>query len=428
MILLKYEDTVDKGFVRGFCYKMILGYTLGMEGFPTQSSEQDGSLINVENNLVDHQKTAEYVSRVKAGEDFETMLAGSSVKMKEAVAIGLKEFPTNDLVGHPKTLEYINRAVAGEDVDSMLNGLPEKMKEAVLIGLSEIKAVEKPEQVQAKTANNEEILAEKEAKEKETQKKIEELRRKLGATPNPGQNIESKEEMISRMDQTEFAEWLSQNMTEEELKNVGMYQLLTTRPENRLAEIEDSLKGNDDDNKVLLNRRMRMLPDLKKWALESENVLRKYQKGVDGIVGVEGTGWQHYQINEDETPRERDRIKGYVSLEAEGLLEKFDSAVMSDIVETLQMRGYHGQVKFPSTGGGLFDRFDNIVVHGNNDQETNNALTIIKEVLAKHKINTVFEQTGRDGFDENGNKTSHTQILADKVSRTVRERLGLGTG
>ena len=284
--------------------------------------------------------------------------------------------------GEQKIQEYVDRIKKGESKDLIFKDLPESFRIGIERGLGESLVNENNEQK------------------------------------------ESENNPFEKMNQDEFADWLSQNLTEEEFKKVGMYNLLTARPEFRALVISDSLKKSGEEPE-LYQRRLSMLPALKKWATESEGVIRKYIKNNEGIIGVEGSGWQHYKINESEIPREKDRIKGYISLAMDGLFDKFNSEVMSNILETLKTQGYHGQVKFPQQGGGLYERFDNIVIHGNNDIETQKALKIIKEVLDKYQIATIFQQVGRDGIDENGKKTSHTDLLSQKVEGAIKKRFGL---
>lgn len=248
----------------------------------------------------------------------------------------------------------------------------------------------------------------------------------LGITPH---NKESEKSLLEKMNQDEFADWLSNNLTEEDIRSGGIYGLLTIRPENRDQFIKDKLDESRDPSVkgILFQRREKMLSDLKKWSADNENVLRKYgkSKNIEGIESEEGDGWFHYKINESKIPREKDRIKGYISLAADKILEEFNPTVISDILETLKDTGYHGQVKFPSKGSALYDKFDNIVIHGNNSTETQKALVIINDVLKKHQIKTVLEKTGKDGVDEKGKKTSHTDLLAQQVEKTAKERLGI---
>ena len=62
-------------------------------------------------------------------------------------------------------------------------------------------------------------------------------------------------------------------------------------------------------------------------------------------------------------------------------------------------------------------RFDNMVIHGNDEDMVNVALMAAMKVLALNKV----EIDGYDeGFDEDGK--SHTEILANRVKAAVRER------
>lgn len=319
----------------------------------------------------------------------------------------MEQLPTTEAseapfsAGQAKIQEYADRIRAGESKESIMQGLPPSFVEGIEAALW----LDAGPQVFEETGETTPTDID--------QEEIDHLRSTLGIE---GDAVQEKSPVES-MDQDAFANWLVEHLSGEDLRKVDLYTLLTVRPENRLAFIEDAKKDPTDPG-TLYERRAAMLPELRAWASDAEKLLFAHPSG--DIRGVSGTGWNHFVINESASSgKAEDRKKGYVSLSGAHVLETFTPEVMEDILETLRVHGYHGQVKFPMTGGQLFDKFDNIVIHGDSDGETDLALSIVQEVLAIHEVGVQFTQTGADGVSAEGKKTSHSDLLA----ASVRERI-----
>lgn len=307
--------------------------------------------------------------------------------------------------GQAKIQEYVDRIRAGESKESIMQGLPPSFVEGIEAALWLDAGPEAYTELSAPSPESD-----ADAKE------IDRVRSTLGIAPSE----EAERSPVESMDQDTFADWLVEHLAPEEVGHIDLYTLLTIRPENRLAFLEDAKKDPTEPG-TLYERRVAMLPKLRVWASDAEKLLFAHPSG--DIRGVSGTGWNHFVINEAGSPgKEEDRKKGYVCLSGESVLETFTPEVMEDILETLRAHGYHGQVKFPMTGGQLFDKFDNIVIHGDTDLETDRALSVVEQVLAIHKVGTQFTQTGADGETAEGKKTSHSDLLASSVRDRILAR------
>lgn len=306
--------------------------------------------------------------------------------------------------GEMKVQEYVARINAGESKEEIFEGLPQSFRDGIDRALSSD---------DTSFVSFESVVPEDISETQSDRESIEAIEKELGIS-HASEQEGDEEALVATLDQDQFAEWLVEHVTPEDARKVDIYTLLTVRPENRLAFLEDALSSGAQQ---LVERRIAMLPTLRAWATEAEKVLNAHKDGA--IRGVSGTGWNHFVINEGEVPKEEDRAKGYVCLSGEEALTQFTPVVMEDILESLRGAGYHGQVKFPMTGGQLFDKFDNIVVHGDSDEETLKALTIIRDVLATHVLEVKFTQSGKDGIDEEGKKTSHSDLLAKQVYKKI---------
>ena len=327
--------------------------------------------------------------------------------------------------GEAKVLEYADRIEAGED--GVFEGLPPSFRVGIQAELErrmqERVAARASGESDAEDAQPDVVEAVPEENEAQIQVEIDDIRRELGlgeyadATETP----ESQEaNPIEKMDQDQFAEWLIENLKPEDLKHIEVYTLLTLRPENRAQFIEDA-RTSPDGMGVLYHRRVAMLPQTREWAAEAAKVLDAHQSGE--IDGASRTGWNHFVINKEAgIGKEEDRIKGYINLSGENILETFNADAMEAILQALRDGGYHGQVKFPEAGAQLFDKFDNIVIHGNSDEETQKAIDIVKGVLTDRAIEVQYTQLGKDSVNENGEKKSHSQLLAEHIRSEITAR------
>ena len=281
--------------------------------------------------------------------------------------------------GQAKIQEYADRIRSGESKESIMQGLPPSFVEGIEAALAQDVPPES--------------LAESQAASSE-------------AAP------------VESLDQDAFAQWITEHLSKEEILRLDLYTLLTVRPENRLAFIADALAASESAG-VLYERRVALLPELRAWSAEAESLVTQHPSGA--IRGVSGTGWNHFIINESsDTAKQEDRKKAYVCLENADLLHTFTPEVMEDILAALRDHGYRGQVKFPMTGGQLYDKFDNIVLHGDTDEESERGLAIVTEVLTARALPVQFTQYGQDGIDESGKKTSHSDMLAASIRARVQ--------
>ena len=85
---------------------------------------------------------------------------------------------------------------------------------------------------------------------------------------------------------------------------------------------------------------------------------------------------------------------------------------VTKFMQKLQEVGYNGQVKVPTLPTGLLFRFDNVVFHGDTDEDTEKALRVAQELFGDKLLQT---QKGKDGENAQGKHTSYSSLLAEKV-------------
>jgi hypothetical protein len=218
--------------------------------------------------------------------------------------------------------------------------------------------------------------------------------------------------------QQEFAYWLQNNI--DNLANIkrpsdapsgfsplisnsnsrAIYDILTARPENRI--------------KTLLSTNEKV--DYKKEAAYYE----KFKNKIYNLFTNSDSNGGWFQLNfgnQKNTEKDGLRRKGYITV-SKNNLDLFTnnlSDILSGLNVALQEKGYNGSFKVSTSLGRLVDSFDNIVIHGANEQEVDKALEIINDYLTKNNIENIIAQKGKDGNLKDGSKSSHTQILAESV-------------
>jgi len=207
---------------------------------------------------------------------------------------------------------------------------------------------------------------------------------------------------LSEMTQDEYGEWLSQNLLEE----YDLYDQLVMRPEYRTTTSKDrgdilaSLMGTPKFK--LYKQRMDEFDEF--WL-----TLRKLNAA--GGVRTVGSGldWNNFEINSGTVGHSES--KGYLTFKEP--LKSLDPGRLSVFMEKLKSSGYNGQVKVPSgRASGLVFRFDNIVFHGNTDEDTQKAMAIAEEIFNGELSHT---QVGKDGDNAKGEHKSHSELLAEKI-------------
>lgn len=222
---------------------------------------------------------------------------------------------------------------------------------------------------------------------------------------------------LDRLSQQEFAYWLQNNRSilESEFKKTknlagheievnpyqnGYYNLLTAKPELRqliIAQQGTLADAPFDDARTYY-----------KMMMQEEEKYKNADSNPD---------WLEFSFGATKnTEADGMRRKGYITI-SPASLETFKGSVpdmLKKLNEALDGQ-YNGSFKVAQKLTTLTNQFDNIVIHGANEQEVDKALEIIHKVLSENNVMNSIAQKGKDGIKENGEKTSHTSLLADKI-------------
>ncbi len=222
---------------------------------------------------------------------------------------------------------------------------------------------------------------------------------------------------LDRLSQHEFAYWLQNNRSvlESELKKTknlagheievnpyqnGYYNLLTVKPE--LRQLIIAQQG------ILADAPFDDARTYYKMMMQEEGKYKNADSNPD---------WLEFSFGATKnTEADGMRRKGYITI-SPASLETFKGSVpeiLKKLNEALEGK-YNGSFKIAQKLTTLTNQFDNIVIHGANEQEVDKALEIIHKVLSENSIINSIAQKGKDGIKENGDKTSHTSLLADKI-------------
>lgn len=213
-------------------------------------------------------------------------------------------------------------------------------------------------------------------------------------------------ERLAAMSQDEYAAWLEDHLLEEH----DLYNQLVCRPEFRV------LTSNE---RAQLYLRIKETPEYALYKVAVEDLdqfwLARKKLGESGGVRTvgEGSAWSNFEINDG--VEGHSESKGYLTFkEPERSLTPKN---LTEFMRELQIAGYNGQVKVPALASGLLFRFDNVVFHGDADDDTEIALSVAKKVFGDQILRT---QKGADGDNAEGKHSSHTQLLAERVEHARR--------
>ena len=220
---------------------------------------------------------------------------------------------------------------------------------------------------------------------------------------------------LARMTREEFSQYLIDHTKEygDMTNNDGfrnnhpsfIYAELVLRPEYRgisWAEMVEESKLDQKDYD-LYNQTMDNV---------SLNWGSNTKPGITFSVGT--SGFAHWKIR-DKGSIDGKRRKAYLTLSDP--IHDLTPQIISKVIEAIDAAGFEGQFKMTTDPKEASQRFDNMVIHGNDEDMVNVALMAAMKVLALNKV----EIDGYDeGFDEDGK--SHTEILANRVKAAVRER------
>lgn len=214
---------------------------------------------------------------------------------------------------------------------------------------------------------------------------------------------------LSEMNQDEYSDWLSQNMPEES----DLYNQIVVRPEFRSltskerADVFTAIKDSPEYAQYKIR-----VEELDQFWMAMNRL-----QGTGGVRTIgSGSSWNNFVINEG-TVGHSDS-KGYLTFK--NPIKSLTPQKLSLFMEALQKIGYNGQVKVPTVPSGLFFRFDNLVFHGDTNEDTNRALEIAKEFFKDDLTQT---QIGKDGDNPQGKWSSHSELLAEKIKMN---RLAVG--
>jgi hypothetical protein len=222
---------------------------------------------------------------------------------------------------------------------------------------------------------------------------------------------------LSKMNQSEFAQWIQDNkdylhsIERESTSMAGKkiivkpfenqyYDLLTVRPEHR----EQFIKNKGVLSEVDFNEAREYYKTLQKEEAKYSN-------------SDSNPDWIQFNFgNTTNTEVDGNRRKGYITI-SENSIDNFKGNISNLIAELNKaLEGnYNGSFKIAQKLGTLKNQFDNLVIHGANAQEVQNALNIINKTLLENGVDNKISQIGIDGKNKKGDKTSHTRLLEEKI-------------
>lgn len=396
----------------------------------------------------------------------------------------------NSLPGaEQKIEEYVNRIKNGESKDSIFQGLPESFKSGIEKrlnktseekqeqGISEIPAQyrgldsetldfiwtfpeyidqEKTKELKEKKARALASLREKESLEKgkeekhlADQKKIEELREKLGA-PKPLETTENQEKpptiskpeelpILSIEERKKLHGWTASYELAKIAKQQGIDLSKISREEYVDFAIQNSLAIDDDQLRVAPWQRMGtsveeiVLANRERKAQikeESEKAFAKFCYEIQQKAGQEnrflsenirvrqGTkdsnSWLFFGINNGTGEKSSETYKSYVSVKDLNTLtpERF-----TQFMTALRDAKYNGDIKiFQDLSEQGVRLNDQIVMHGGSQADAELALQVAEQFFS-----TDLDQksVGKDEVVDGENK-SYSQILAKKIKESIK--------
>lgn len=302
----------------------------------------------------------------------------------------------------PKIQEYINRIKSGNEKLEDFGDIPESWKKIIIDNTTNT--------CESSTVNKNELTTTNETEQQ--------LKPRIEIISFEGKEINL--ENLKDLDQYSFAVWLQNNkyMLENREQHIIVngkkrvtnafkrgaltyYELLTLRPEYRSQAIIDA-------NAVAQKQ------DFDQSVEYFHTTMAEQARYANSDYNPD---WIEFSFgNTRNTEIDAMRRKGYITIDNHSLLgfkEKIKNIIYD--LQNILTGKYNGSFKLTQNLSKLVNQFDNFVVHGGNEQEVDIALDIISDVLNKNGIENKITQKGKDGKNKKGEKTSHTQMLEEKI-------------
>jgi hypothetical protein len=314
----------------------------------------------------------------------------------------------------PKIQEYIERINSGKEKIEDFGDIPESWKKIIL------ENTQLPKDTSSELSS---IPDEKEKTPNDPASSFVNIAEEKLISYKEIISIEGKEinlEHLKDLSQADFALWLQENKNELEKltkeiininnkkvtinpigSNLSYYSLLTLRPEYRARAIIN-LESN------IIEPSFDEARDYFKTTMAEEGKYENSDSNPD---------WLQFNFGDTRNTEEDGmRRKGYITVENDSI-ENFKGNIKNIIydLQNILPDKYNGSLKISQKLSTLLNQFDNIVVHGANDEEVDKALSLISDTLEKNGILNKIIQKGKDGENMKGQKTSHTRLLEEKI-------------
>jgi hypothetical protein len=234
---------------------------------------------------------------------------------------------------------------------------------------------------------------------------------------------ESEDTYVNRlatMTREEFVDYLINNSEEygQHADNASfkkgrpnfIYSILTRRPELRGLSDEKMAEA----TKLTDEEFARYLGSPAKPGVIDKIVIEWRPNLVPNVRFDPGTGFVHWIFRGGKKTGEV-RKKAYITLTDP--VREITPEIISRVVKAIEATGFDGQFKLADSPAALKERFDNMVIHGNDDVSVDKVLKVVMRELVLSGVQIKSTDKGEDRGDK-----SHTELLAEKIKAAARAK------
>lgn len=190
----------------------------------------------------------------------------------------------------------------------------------------------------------------------------------------------------------------------------SVYKLLTQRPEFRTINRQrfDLLSPYGD--------RFNSVDHTKSMCHVFDEFLKKPISGVKAVPDAlaKSDGFHNFKINNDQHAT-KNQSKVYITLS--NPYGEFSAEILSGLLGFLRSNGYNGQFKIHNDSKEFRERFDNIVMHGSTEEDSQRGLQLCMQYFKTNHVGVSQYRLGEDM----GN-VSHMYGLAQHVVEEIKKR------
>ena len=374
------------------------------------------------------EKIAEYVRRIKDGEDKGSVLDGLPdsfrLGIEKGLEIPIKEEVLDDEIGIPpqyrgldsETLDFIWTSpvyVDNEKNERFKNIKSEaiaRLKQSELLKLNSKKSLAEDEN--RLTQIRQELGIVKPIVEKLEPSVIEKRKKLYGWEAGYELALVAKNEGVdlSKLSREEYAEYAIKNSLaiDDSQLRMSPFQRMATSIQEIVQVVKEKQKG--IDKKVDLSF-AQFAQEMQRIAGESNRVI---QEGVKVRSGTrDSNSWLFFGINKSLNESRGETFKSYVSVKD---LNKLTPDRFKSLMVELKNAGYNGDIKiFQDTSLQGIKLNDQIVMHGATEADAKLGLQIAESFFGDEIDQKSF---GKDEIIDGENK-SYSEILAQKIKKSV---------